>query len=80
MRFGGAVHHHPLLASFNMRFALTGVPGLASQTTIPASAVHSMQVCLQPPLGNSACWSSCARAVVWIWPWPAQQTHLTTAI
>lgn len=44
MRFGGTVHHHPLLASFNIRFALTGVPGLASQTAIPASAVHSMQV------------------------------------
>ncbi len=47
MRFGGTVHHHPLLASFNIRFALTGVPGLASQTAIPASAVHSMQVCME---------------------------------
>jgi len=38
------VHHHPLLASVNLRYALTAVPGLASQTSIPASAVHSMQV------------------------------------
>lgn len=66
LRFGGTVHHHPLLASINLRHALTGVPGLASQTFIPASAVHSMQVsapaclpacptaCLQPLLQPSA--------------------------
>lgn len=44
LRFGGTVHHHPLLASVNLRYALTAVPGLASQTPIPASGVHSMQV------------------------------------
>ena len=38
------MHHHPLLASVNLRYALTAVPGLASQTAIPARAVHSMQV------------------------------------
>lgn len=38
------MHHHPPLAAVNLRYALTGVPGLASQTAIPASAVHSMQV------------------------------------
>ena len=44
LRFGGSVHHHPLLAAFNIRHALTGVPGLASQTAIPASGIHSMQL------------------------------------
>ncbi|KAL4426389.1 hypothetical protein ABPG77_004683 [Micractinium sp. CCAP 211/92] len=44
LRFGGTVHHHPLLASVNLRYALTAVPGLASQTPIPASGVHSMQL------------------------------------
>lgn len=38
------MHHHPLLAAFNIRHALTGVPGLASQTAIPASGIHSMQL------------------------------------
>lgn len=44
MRFGGTVHHHPLLASVNLRHALTAVPGLARQTAIPSSAVQSMQL------------------------------------
>jgi hypothetical protein len=42
LRFGGTVHHHPLLAAVSLRLALTAVPGLASQTAIPASGVQSL--------------------------------------
>lgn len=44
LRFGGTVHHHPLLDSLSLRLALTAVPGLADQTAIPASGVQWLQV------------------------------------
>ncbi len=45
VHFGsGGVYHHPLLDSVNLRLALALVPGLASQTAIPASGVQWLQV------------------------------------
>mgnify|MGYP001093765225 CR=1 FL=1 len=38
------VYHHPVLCSLNLRLALTAVPGLASQTVIPATAIQWLQV------------------------------------
>lgn len=62
LRFGGTVHHHPLLESISLRAALTAVPGLADQTSIPASAVQWLQVGLGRRVGGlcsgcrCACW------------------------
>jgi hypothetical protein len=69
LRFGGSVHHHPLLASVNLRYALTAVPGLARQTAIPASAVHSMQVCGGPRL-----WEACLAWWLFCCPSPSLPT------
>lgn len=62
------MHHHPLLASFNLRYALTAVPGLASQTSIPASGVHSMQV---RPYGCGRCGCDHLERAGWCQQFPA---------
>ncbi|GAB4817829.1 hypothetical protein N2152v2_004875 [Parachlorella kessleri] len=44
LRLGSnGVYHHPVLSSLHLRLALTAVPGLASQTAIPAAAIQWLQ-------------------------------------
>lgn len=44
LRFGAAVHVHPLLDSVSLRLALAAVPGLADQSGIPPASVQWLQV------------------------------------
>jgi hypothetical protein len=43
LRFGGIIHHHPILTAVDLRLALLDVPNLAEQAgSVPSCAVHAM--------------------------------------
>lgn len=43
LRFGGIIHHHPILTTVDLRLALLEVPNLAEQAgSVPSCAVHAM--------------------------------------
>lgn len=45
LRFGGVLHHHPMLACVNLRAALGQVAGLAEQAGgVPSCRIHSMAI------------------------------------
>lgn len=43
LRFGGIIHHHPILTTVDLRLALLEVPNLAEQAgSVPSCTVHAM--------------------------------------
>jgi len=50
LRFGGIIHHHPILTTVDLRLALLEVPNLAEQAgSVPSCAVHAMVLNPQAP-------------------------------
>lgn len=45
LRFGGIIHHHPILSCTDLRTALAAVPGLLAQAgSVPTCAIQSMSL------------------------------------